>query len=51
MIGSVFEGTFRRAERDGVEGVLPTIRGRAFVTAEGALRFDPGDPFVHGIRA
>lgn len=51
VIGSVFEGSYRRAEHDGVQGVLPTIRGRAFVTAESTLRFDPDDPFVDGIRA
>lgn len=47
VIGSRFVGTMR------VEGgrLIPTIRGRAFVTAEGELILNENDPFRHGIRA
>lgn len=31
-------------------GVIPTITGRAFVTGETELIFDPADPFAMGIR-
>lgn len=45
IIGSVFEGCYA-----GVEGgVVPTITGRAFVTAEGTLILDAADPFRLGI--
>ncbi len=47
VIGSTFDCTYRAA-REG--GVLPTIRGRAFITAECTLVFDPRDPFRNGIR-
>ncbi|GGC77680.1 4-hydroxyproline epimerase [Undibacterium terreum] len=46
IIGSVFEGSYRR---DG-EKILPSIRGTAFVNAEGTLLLDERDPFVWGIR-
>ena len=46
ILGSVFEASV--ALRDGQ--VIPTIRGRAHVTAEARLVFDPRDPFVDGIR-
>jgi 4-hydroxyproline epimerase len=47
IVGSVFEGTIE------VQGglVYPTIKGRAFVTAEATLLFDSLDPFEKGIRA
>jgi 4-hydroxyproline epimerase len=32
-------------------GIIPTIRGRAWVTAEADLHFAPGDPYVAGIPA
>ena len=32
-------------------GVIPTLRGRAWVTAEAELRFAPTDPYATGIRA
>ena len=45
VVGSVFEATARlEAGR-----VRPTIRGRAFVTAEATLLLDPEDPFCWGI--
>ncbi|HEY3414942.1 MAG TPA: proline racemase family protein [Armatimonadota bacterium] len=46
ITGSVFEASV------GIENgeVIPTIRGRAFVTAEANLILDPVDPFCWGIR-
>lgn len=46
IVGSVFEGTYRLAEM----GVLPRIRGSAFVTAEATLLIDSQDPLGMGIR-
>jgi proline racemase len=35
---------------NGANGELvPHIRGRAFITGEATLRFDPADPFRFGI--
>ena len=45
IIGSVFEGTYRR---DG-DQIIPTITGRAFVNADTKVLFDPNDPFACGI--
>ena len=45
VVGSVFEGTYERI--DG--GIIPTITGQAWVTAETVLCFDPADPFRDGI--
>ncbi len=45
IIGSVFEGRYESAEN----GIIPTITGKAFVTAESMLIFDPQDPFQFGI--
>ena len=47
VIGSRFAARYRR---DG-DAVVPTITGRAFVTAEGDLVLDERDPFRHGIPA
>ena len=46
IVGSVFEGSVE--ERDGM--VIPTIKGSAFVDAEGDLILDARDPFRFGIR-
>jgi 4-hydroxyproline epimerase len=46
IVGSVFTGS---VQRDG-DGVIPTVRGRAWVTGEAALVLDESDPFVAGIR-
>jgi 4-hydroxyproline epimerase len=45
ILGTVFEGSFD------VRGdcVLPTITGRAWITAESTLLFDPSDPFGAGL--
>ena len=45
VIGSRFMGTYRL---DG-DAILPTIRGRAWITASLDLRLDDSDPFRHGI--
>lgn len=47
VIGSIFEATYQPARQG---GVMAVIRGRAFVTAESTLLFDPQDPFRAGIR-
>jgi 4-hydroxyproline epimerase len=46
ILGTVFEGSV--AVSGGV--VTPTIKGRAYVTAETTLLFDDRDPFREGIR-
>jgi proline racemase len=46
IIGSRFTGTIRRSAR----GVIPTVAGRAFVTAEATLWMHDEDPFREGIR-
>ncbi len=46
ILDTVFEGSVEVA--DG--GVIPTITGRAWITAESRLLFDATDPFRHGIR-
>jgi 4-hydroxyproline epimerase len=45
IIGSVFEGTYGANE----SGIIPTITGQAFITAETTLILDPADPFQMGI--
>jgi 4-hydroxyproline epimerase len=45
IVGSVFEGSIHRIGDD----LIPTIKGRAHVTAESTLILDPSDPFVWGI--
>jgi len=45
ILGSVFEGT---VALDG-EALIPTVTGRAFVTAEATLLLDPADPLCWGI--
>jgi 4-hydroxyproline epimerase len=50
IIGSTFEGRYRWSDRAAGE-IVPTIRGRAHVTAEASLHLDPADPFCWGIRS
>ena len=45
ILGSVFEGRYESA----VNGIMPTITGQAFITAESTLILDPADPFQMGI--
>ncbi|MEZ5401895.1 MAG: proline racemase family protein [Bryobacteraceae bacterium] len=46
IVGSLFEASYRRAGGE----VVPSIRGRAWICAEGNLLLDPTDPFHDGIR-
>ena len=46
VIGSVFEASYRY--RDG--NLVPSIRGRAWVTSQAHLVLDPDDPYAWGIR-
>jgi 4-hydroxyproline epimerase len=45
IFGSVFEGSYEQADT----GIIPTITGEAFITAETTLLLDPADPFQFGI--
>lgn len=49
IIGSVFEGRLLRVETLGpYEAVVPTIRGRAFITGLSTFVLDPADSFPEG---
>jgi len=48
ILGTVFTGSITPLP-GAVEHVLPTISGRAWITAESTLIFDPTDPFREGI--
>lgn len=51
ILGTVFEGMYRAdGVRDGNAQIVPSITGSAFITAEGVLLVDAGDPFRAGIR-
>jgi 4-hydroxyproline epimerase len=45
ILGTIFEA--RATVRN--DQIIPTITGRAYITAEGTLMLDPADPFRHGI--
>lgn len=47
LTGSLFEGWLE--EREGA--LVPRVRGRAFVTGQATLFFDPRDPFREGLTA
>ena len=47
ILGTVFEASYRRHE----DKIIPSITGKAFITAESRLILSPGDPFATGIRA
>jgi 4-hydroxyproline epimerase len=47
IIGSRFEASYQPG-RDGY--VIPSIKGRAYITGEATLLRDPADPFADGIR-
>jgi 4-hydroxyproline epimerase len=51
VIGSQFEGSFEwlNGERQVGDRVVPTIRGRAYISAEATLLLDDADPFAWGI--
>ena len=46
ILDSVFEGSVQEASEG---GVIPTVKGRAFVTGENELLAHPNDPFGEGI--
>jgi 4-hydroxyproline epimerase len=53
VTGGTFTAWFDRdasAEGDG-DTIIPHIRGRAFITSDATLRFDPADPFIAGFTA
>ena len=47
ILGTIFEGRAIGYN----DQVIPTISGRAYITAEATLMLDPSDPFCHGISA
>lgn len=47
VIGSQFEGSYESAEGG---RIIPTIRGRAHISAEATLLIEADDPFAWGIR-
>jgi 4-hydroxyproline epimerase len=49
ILGTSFVGSYRW-ETPEHQRVVPTIRGQAFITAEGELLLDEIDPFREGIR-
>lgn len=50
IIGSVFEGQFVETKGigNGVEAIIPRIRGRAHIIAQSTFVLDPEDPFTEG---
>ncbi|NIY62255.1 proline racemase [Streptomyces malaysiensis] len=49
IIGTRFEGRLVRTTRLGdTDAVIPTIRGRAHITATTTFHLDPDDPYPHG---
>lgn len=46
ILDTIFEGAVQEAPEG---GVVPTVKGHAFVTAESELIIHPADPFRHGI--
>lgn len=49
VVGSVFEGRYRAGDRPNT--VIPEISGRAFITADSRVVFEPEDPFAFGLPA
>jgi 4-hydroxyproline epimerase len=47
VIGSQFEGSYENTDGD---RIIPTIRGRAHISAEATLLIEQDDPFAWGIR-
>ncbi|WEJ73060.1 4-hydroxyproline epimerase [Pseudomonas sp. PSE14] len=50
VIGSQFEGRFEWAGEPAEGRIIPTIRGRANISAEATLLLEEDDPFAWGIR-
>ena len=51
VTGSVFESWYQDAAAAGQRSIQPSIRGRAWVTADTQLHFDPSDPLRNGMRS
>lgn len=51
VIGSQFEGRFEWAGEPSEGRIIPTIRGRANISAEATLLLEEDDPFAWGIRS
>jgi len=49
ILGTMFEGCYR-TENGSADRIVPSITGKAHVTAQGQLLLDPEDPFRAGIR-
>jgi 4-hydroxyproline epimerase len=47
ILGTVFSGSIQPSTS--ADGIIPTITGQAYITAESTLHFDPNDPFPDGI--
>ncbi|WP_375741295.1 4-hydroxyproline epimerase [Pseudomonas boanensis] len=50
VIGSQFEGRFEWQDDGHEDRIIPTIRGRAHISAEATLLLEEHDPFAWGIR-
>lgn len=50
IIGSVFEGGYRKDPLTNDGSILPSIKGTAFINAQATLLLDERDPFIWGIR-
>ncbi|MCY1312836.1 4-hydroxyproline 2-epimerase [compost metagenome] len=50
VIGSKFEGRFEWQDDGRAGRIIPTIRGRAHISAETTLLLEEDDPFAWGIR-
>lgn len=49
---SIIDSVYQLSYEHGPEaGIIPTVTGKAYVTAEATLLFDPKDPYVEGIQA
>lgn len=49
---SIIDSTYRLSYEPGQDGsIIPTVTGKAYVTAETTLLFDAQDPYVSGIQA
>ncbi|WP_019938137.1 4-hydroxyproline epimerase [Bordetella sp. FB-8] len=51
IVGSVFEARYESDDTLPAGQVVPTLRGRAYVSGQGTLLFDDNDPFARGLRA
>jgi 4-hydroxyproline epimerase len=51
VTGSVFESWYQDGEAGSQQAVQPSIRGRAWVTADTQLFFDASDPLRNGMRS